>query len=173
VSDPAADRRRKVKVRHAEVGDAEAFRRIATGPQAVEGTLQLPYQPVERYRKWLLELPEGTYMLVAEVGDEVVGNLGLEAMLTPRRRHVGRLGMAVRDDWQGKGVGTALMEAALDLADNWLNLTRVELEVYTDNQAGIALYEKFGFEIEGILRRFAFRGGRYVDAHCMARILER
>jgi L-phenylalanine/L-methionine N-acetyltransferase len=53
-------------------------------------------------------------------------------------RHVGSIGMAVRDDWQGKGVGTALMEAALDLADNWLNLTRIELRVYVDNAAGIA-----------------------------------
>ena len=53
-----------------------------------------------------------------------------------RMRHVGSIGMAVRDDWQGKGVGTALMEAALDLADNWLNLTRIELSVYVDNAAG-------------------------------------
>ena len=78
--------------------------------------------------------------------------------------------MAVRDDWQGKGVGTALMEAVLDLADNWLNLTRVELTVYTDNAAGIALYKKFGFEIEGTHRRYAFRNGEYADAYSMARI---
>jgi putative acetyltransferase len=78
--------------------------------------------------------------------------------------------MAVRDDWQGKGVGTALIEAALDLADNWLNLTRIELGVYTDNAAAFALYKKFGFEIEGTHRRFAFRGGRYVDAYSMARL---
>ena len=57
--------------------------------------------------------------------------------------------MAVRDDWQGKGVGTALMEAVPDLADNWLGLTRIELSVYTDNAAGAALYKKFGFEVEG------------------------
>ena len=170
MTDPAGDRRKEVNVRHAEAGDAKALHRTMTGLRVVEGTLQLPYQTVERYRKWLSELPESTYMLVAESGDEVVGNLGLEAMLTPSRRHVGRLYMAVRDDWQGKGVGTALVEAALDLAENWLNLTRIELEVYTDNQAGIALYEKFGFEIEGTLRRFAFRGGRYVDAYSMARI---
>ena len=67
-------------------------------------------------------------------------------------RHVGSIGMAVRDDWQGRGVGTALMEAALDLADNWLNLTRVELSVYVDNAPAIALYEKFGFEVEGTHR---------------------
>ena len=78
--------------------------------------------------------------------------------------------MAVRDDWQGKGVGTALMEAALDLADNWLNLMRIELHVYVDNAGGIALYEKFGFEVEGTHRRFAFRDGEYVDAYSMARL---
>ncbi|MBA2617412.1 MAG: GNAT family N-acetyltransferase, partial [Rubrobacter sp.] len=75
-----------------------------------------------------------------------------------------------RDDWQGRGVGTELMRAALDLAENWLNLTRIELDVYTDNKAGIALYEKFGFEREGTHRRYAFRDGEYVDAYSMARI---
>jgi L-phenylalanine/L-methionine N-acetyltransferase len=63
-----------------------------------------------------------------------------------------------------------LMEAALDLADNWLDLTRIELSVYTDNAAGIALYKKFGFEIEGTHRRYAFRNGGYVDSYSMARI---
>jgi L-phenylalanine/L-methionine N-acetyltransferase len=78
--------------------------------------------------------------------------------------------MAVRDDLQGRGVGTALMKAALDLADNWLNLTRVELTVYADNAAGVALYKKCGFEIEGTHPRYAFRSGEYVDAYSMARI---
>ena len=102
--------------------------------------------------------------------EEVVGQLGLETFTRPRRRHVGEIGMAVRDDWQGKGVGTALMEAALDLADNWLGLTRIELSVYTDNTAGVALYKKFGFEVEGTHRRYALRNGEYVDAYSMARI---
>ena len=78
--------------------------------------------------------------------------------------------MAVREDRQGKGVGTGLMRAALDLADNWLGLTRVELHVYVDNVAGLALYEKFGFKIEGTHRRFAFRDGGFVDAYSTARI---
>jgi putative acetyltransferase len=38
------------------------------------------------------------------------------------------------------------------------------------NEIGIALYEKFGFEIEGTHRRFAFREGEYVDAYSMARV---
>ena len=160
-------------IRHAEPDDAEAIHRILNGPRATAGTLQLPLQSVEGVRKrFFSETREGLYHLVACVDEEeMIGHLGLETFPTrPRRRHVGSFGMAVRDDWQGRGIGTALLEAALDLADNWLNLTRIELEVYTDNTAGVALYKKFGFEIEGTHRRFAFRGGEYVDAYSMARV---
>jgi putative acetyltransferase len=78
--------------------------------------------------------------------------------------------MAVRDDWQGQGVGTALMQAAIDLADKWLNLTRLELEVFVDNAPAIRLYEKFGFTIEGTLVDFAFREGQFADVYIMARL---
>ncbi len=161
----------QVIVRHAEPDDYQALHRIFSGPKAVAGTLQLPLPSAEAWRKRLAEPPEGLFLLAACVDGEVVGNLGLETHPhRPRMRHVGSIGMAVRDDWQGKGVGTALMEAALDLADNWLNLTRIELRVYVDNPAAVALYKRFGFEIEGTHRRLAFRNGGYVDAYSMARI---
>ena len=80
------------------------------------------------------------------------------------------IGMGVRDDWAGKGVGSVLLGAALEMADNWLNLQRVELTVYTDNQGALALYRKFGFVEEGLARGYAFRQGEYVDALYMARI---
>jgi putative acetyltransferase len=76
----------------------------------------------------------------------------------------------VHVDYQGRGVGSALMAAAIDLAENWLNISRIELEVYPDNAPALALYEKFGFEREGILRDFAFRDGQYVDSILMARL---
>jgi L-phenylalanine/L-methionine N-acetyltransferase len=161
----------QVSIRHAEPEDYEAIHRILSSPRATAGTLQLPLQSLEGVRKrFFSETREGLYHLVACVDEEVVGHLGLETFTRPRRRHVGEIGMAVRDDWQGKGIGSALMEAALDLADNWLNLIRLELTVYADNAAGIALYEKFGFAIEGTHRLFAFRNGEYVDAYSMARI---
>ncbi len=122
-------------IRHAEPDDYEALHRIFSGPRVIEGTLQLPLPSAQMWRKLLSERPEGVYALVACADGEVVGDLTLETYPTRwRRRHVGEIGMAVRDDWQGKGIGTALMRAALDLADNWLNLTRIELSVYTDNQ---------------------------------------
>jgi putative acetyltransferase len=161
----------QVIVRHAEPDDYQALHRIFSGPKAIAGTIQLPLPSAEAWRKRLLESPEGLFSLVGCVDDEVVGSLGLETSPTRwRMGHVGSIGMAVRDDWQGKGVGTALMEAALDLADNWLNLTRIELRVYVDNSAAVALYKNFGFEIEGTHRRLAFRNGEYGDAYSMARI---
>jgi L-phenylalanine/L-methionine N-acetyltransferase len=127
-----------IVVRHAEPEDYRGLQRIYSGRRAVAGTLQLPLQSEEKLRKRLSEMPEGTHHLVACVDGEVVGELGLGVSTNLRTRHTGNIGMAVHDDWQGKGIGTALMEAALDLADNWLNLTRIELRVYTDNAAGAA-----------------------------------
>ncbi len=160
-----------ILIRRAEPGDYEAIQRIFCEPRVIWGTLQLPYPSLEVWRKRLAEPPEGTFNLVACVQGEVVGQLGLHTFPNhPRRRHAGQIGMAVRDDWQGKGIGTALMQAAIDLADKWLNLRRLELEVYTDNEAAIRLYQKFGFTIEGTLVDFAFRDGQYVDVYKMARL---
>ena len=78
--------------------------------------------------------------------------------------------MAVPSAWQGKGVGKALMGAICEVADGWLNVIRLELTVYTDNERAIALYRKFGFVIEGTHKAYALRAGRYVDALAMARI---
>jgi putative acetyltransferase len=62
-----------------------------------------------------------------------------------------------------------MMQAATDLADNWLNLQRLELEVYCDNEPAVGLYKKFGFQIEGTMKGYAFRAGECVDVYAKAR----
>lgn len=159
-------------IRRVEPSDYEAMHRMFSCPRVVWGTLQIPFPSAELWRKRLAEPPVGLIGLVAclESG-EVVGQLGLHTFPNkPRRRHAGEIGMAVRDDWQGQGVGTALLEAAIELADRWLDLTRLDLQVFVDNEPAIRLYEKFGFRIEGTLVRYAFRDGQYVDTHVMARL---
>jgi putative acetyltransferase len=134
------------------------------------GTLQLPFPSAATYAKWIDDMAASDYMLVAEIDGNVIGNLGLHsASKSPRRRHVGTIGLSVHDHFQRRGVGSALLTAALDLADNWIAYTRLELTVYTDNAAAVALYRQFGFAIEGTARRYAFRNGEYVDAFMMAR----
>lgn len=158
-------------IRRAEPDDYRAVYEIFSGPKAFAGTLQLPYPSLEECRRRLAETPDGAYNLVAVVGERVVGMLGVQTFPNrPRRRHAGQVGLAIHDDSQGKGVGTALMHAGIELADKWLNLRRLELEVYTDNEPAIRLYERFGFEREGTLRQYAFRDGVYVDSYVMARL---
>ena len=62
------------------------------------------------------------------------------------------------------------MLTALDLADNWLNLLRLELNVYIDNERAVRLYRELDFEIEGRKRCYAFRGGAYIDSYLMGRL---
>jgi putative acetyltransferase len=159
-----------MRVRAGEPRDVEAIAEILNCPGVVAGTLQLPLRSLEERRERFEQHTPDTHGLVAEVEGRVVGSLGLHLERPPRRRHCASLGMAVHDDFQGRGVGSALMAAMIDLADNWLGLRRIELSVYTDNASAIHLYEKFGFVVEGTARQFAYRDGAYVDAYMMARL---
>jgi putative acetyltransferase len=161
---------RDLTVRRCEPEDFEAVYRVYSSPKAMAGTIGVPYSSAQEVREELARETDGSFPLVACAGEEVVGQLTLIVYMSPRTRHSGHFGIAVRDDWQGRGVGTALIEAGLDLADNWLNLSRLDLRVYVDNAPAIALYEKFGFEVEGTHKRFAYRDGAYVDAYVMARL---
>ena len=161
----------KIEIRRVEPGDYQAVQQLHAQPKAIWGTLQLPFPSEELWKKRLGESADQPYSLVACVEGEVVGM----AALIPnskhaRRSHAASIGMAVHDKWHSQGVGSALVGALVELADKWLNLSRLELTVFTDNEAGIRLYKKFGFEVEGTHKKFAFRDGAYADAYCMARV---
>jgi len=158
-----------VTVRGARKDDAQALYECRSCPGVVRGTLQLPFRSADESAESLSQSRPNVHRLVAEVEVRVVGMLTLEAG-QGRRAHVGRIGMMVHDDFQSRGVGTALMAAAIDLGENWLGLHRIELEVYTDNEPALALYRKFGFEIEGTKRRVARRDGAWCDTFVMARL---
>ncbi len=156
-----------------EPADVEAVHAILRCPRVVADTLQMPYRPVDFTRqRFAPRNDQDMYVLVALVDGQVVGNLGMSAQAA-RRRDVGTFGMSVHDDFQGRGVGTALMAAMIDLADNWLGLRRIEMEVWADNEPAIHLYRKFGFEVEGTGRQYARRAGQFVDALFMARLKDR
>ncbi len=163
-----------VIVRRTRAADAEAFARLFSDEAVFGGVLQMPYPSAEIWRKRLEEheVPgKPDLPLTAEVQGEVVGNAGLFPVVpSPRRKHAMGLGICVAKEWQGRGVGTALMTALTDYADRWANVLRIELTVYTDNTRAIALYRRHGFVTEGTHIGFAMRGGVFVDALSMARL---
>ncbi|MDO5768797.1 MAG: GNAT family N-acetyltransferase [Psychrobacter sp.] len=159
-----------IQIRRTEPSDASAIRDMFLQESVYGSTLQLPNPSVEMWQQRLANIPDNVYSYVALMDDDIVGNLGLTVSPRERLRHVASFGMAVKVGFHGMGIGTALLAAAIDLSDNWLNLHRLELTVFTDNAPAIALYKKFGFEIEGEARDFAFRNGAYINAYYMARI---
>ncbi|MCU0537048.1 MAG: GNAT family N-acetyltransferase [Hydrococcus sp. Prado102] len=163
----------EIVIRAFEMSDWEDIAELWLSPNCRWGTLQLPYQSRDDIKKKLENPSSGIYRLVAAVDDnqKVVGMASLHTN-KGRRAHVAGLGMFVRDDYQHQGIGSRLLQALIELAQRWLNLKRLELTVYIDNPAAIHLYKKYGFAIEGTLKKYAFRDGIYIDAYTMARVTE-
>ncbi len=163
-----------IVIRRTLLDDAAAIAAMMDDPAVYTGLMQMPYASVEAHRARLTDsLAPGKVdlLLVAEMNGKVVGGSGLHpAGAALRRRHVMMLGISVVPEAQRQGVGTALMQAMCDYADRWMGVLRLELTVYVDNAAAIALYRRFGFEMEGRHRGYAMRDGGYVDAFAMARV---
>ena len=115
-----------------------------------------------------LRATAGVARLVATLDGEIVGHLGLDLAATG----VTNLGMFVAAAWRGRGVGTALVAAAVEEARRW-GSHKVALQLWPHNQAARALYLKFGFVEEGRLRRhYRRRDGALWDALVMGLVLD-
>jgi putative acetyltransferase len=162
-----------ITIRRACPDDAPAYARIMGDPQVFPGLMQMPHTDAHSWKTRLTEIcaPGKTDLpLVAEMHGEVVGTAGLHPVGPQmRRRHALVLGISVAPSAQSKGVGSALMAAMCDYADNWVGALRMELHVYTDNLVAQRLYRRFGFEVEGTFKGYALRDGQYVDSHAMVR----
>ncbi len=160
----------QIEIRHVTIDDAPALQQLYAQPDTQAGTLQLPYPSLKMWQDRLTNLREGVHSLVACLDGKVVGQITLEVNQSPRRRHTAHFGLGVDVNYRGRGIAQAMLAAIVDLCDNWLAVERMELTVFTDNAPAIAVYRKFGFEIEGTARGYALRHGEKVDAHFMARV---
>lgn len=163
--------KKKLVLRAAELDDAAAVAALYNSPAVFGALLQLPFPRASYWSERLAGADPDALNLLAVVNGDVVGHAYLgRPQAHARRRHAGCLGIAVHPDWQARGIGTQLLAALIERAERWMQMTRLELEVYVDNQAAISLYQKFGFVEEGRMRRYAFRDGEFVDALMMARV---
>lgn len=156
-------------------GDGKGINELRRMPGVFENILGIPSERIKRNEDYIASIDDNTHQFVAVIkeatGEEkIIGSAGLNVFPNPRMRHSASIGIMVHKDFQNKGVGTQLMEAIIDIADNWLMLIRVELTVFADNEKAINLYKKFNFEIEGIKKKAGIRNGEYVDELMMARI---
>jgi putative acetyltransferase len=166
-----------LNIRPIRMEDARAINEIRTMDGVRENIMALTSERITRAESMISGLTPNDHMFVAEVEENgvkrVVGVCGLNVNQSPRTRHSASLGLMINRDYQGKGIGRALLNKVVDLADNWLMLIRLELGVFTDNERAINLYKSLGFEIEGTKRCAIIRNGQYADEYMMSRIVER
>lgn len=165
-------------IRQATPDDAAALidyvKTMLAGPEA-----NMPLAPdeftwtVEAEQAVLAETAQSdnSVFLLAVAGDQIIGELSLRGGQRRALRHAAFLGMSVHEAWRGRGVGSALMAAAIEWARAGGVLTRIELFVYAGNARAIHLYEKAGFQVEGKRRRAIYQNGEYIDDLVMGLLL--
>lgn len=164
-----------VFVRPARPEDAPALVALGTTVAREEGGWLLAsdaWRGVADERRYLRALRRyadaAVYVATDDAQDAtVVGRLSLARDPHPASGHVADLGILVAATHRRRGVGSALLEQAVVWALG-AGITKIELHVFPWNEPALRLYERFGFEREGVRRRHYRRGGDYVDAVLMA-----
>lgn len=158
-----------ILIRRLKDSDYPAIAEFFDDLDVVAQTSQIPYVTQEHWREQM-KPSEQRINLIADMNGKAIGHLALLPRPKQREKHIADLAISIHSEHHGQGVGSQLMAAALELADNWLNMIRIELQVYSDNDAGIALYKKFDFNIEGEHKYASFSEGRYRHLLTMARL---
>jgi RimJ/RimL family protein N-acetyltransferase len=168
----------KLTIRAARPDDAEPL--IAHIQHLIaEPGINIPLAPgefkltVDEERQALAgyEAADNSVFLVAEIDSQLVGQLNCKGGARRATHHAVVLGMSVRQEWRGQGIGAALLTEAIRWARQSGLVSRIELQVYARNEAAIRLYQKFGFEIEGRRRQVIYQNGEYLDDLIMALLL--
>jgi RimJ/RimL family protein N-acetyltransferase len=159
-------------VRRATPGDAHALVELAESVGREDGRWILgtgPWRSASDERRYLrtIQRHHDAAVFVAEDGSRIVGRLSLSRDPHPASRHVADLGLMVAESHRRQGVGTMLLEQAVTWARD-SDVRKLELHVFPWNDPALGLYETFGFEREGYLKRQYERGGELVDAVLMA-----
>jgi len=170
----SGDEHGPVTVRPATEGDLDLLVE-ETWAVAAEGRwigVEVPFDRMVR-RDWLAAVANGesSTVLVADAtaagGPAVVGHLSV--VIAPYG--VAEIGMLVIDGWRGRGIGRALLDAAIDWAAN-AGAHKMALETWPHNEAAIRLYERAGFVEEGRkVRHYRRQNGELWDSVLMGRPL--
>lgn len=108
--------------------------------------------------------------LVAEANGQIVGFSRCAGNALKRTAHQVEFGVGVLKDYWGYGIGKSLLKESIDWADA-NQIMKINLKVLETNEKAILLYKKYGFEVEGILKKDKFLSdGIYYNTVLMGRI---
>ncbi len=124
----------------------------------------------EQYQQIESVLVRGGMIFVAEHEEQLVGYLGATAYTLKRIRHSVTIVIGVLQAYTHQGLGTHLF-IVLEKWASKQRIHRLELTVMTTNSAGLALYRRRGFIVEGTRKDAYVVNNRYVDEYMMAKLL--
>ncbi|NGP43795.1 GNAT family N-acetyltransferase [Bacillaceae bacterium SIJ1] len=117
-----------------------------------------------------IEKSENSTIFVADHANELVGFLLAKGGSARRNKHSVYIVVGILTHYRGKGVGTKLFKELEKWAKDH-HIHRIELTVVTENKAGLSLYKKQGFQVEGTKRNSLFLNGEYVDEYYMSKLV--
>lgn len=169
---------KEVKIRQAQISDAEMI--LSTVKIYIPDSEFIPkYEEeivltIEQERNWIESFlrHDNSLLLVAEYENQIIGNIDLSGSQRKMMYHTAVIGMGMLREWRNLGLGTVLMKSILDWATEHPILEIIWLQVYAQNDLGLALYKKMGFEENGLITNFFKRDGRYYDIVTMSRKVE-
>lgn len=162
-------------VRGYQSDDWETLYDMWTRDEVLINTFDIPYTGEDAFRDRFNTPVDRRTILIAETslpsGRKRVVGIGELAVDKVRRAHNGRVSITVDPEHGGPPAQSALLQAIVRLAVNWLGLHRLEAIVFAEDGAALALYESQDFAREATMRRYALRAGVQADAVLLARLL--
>ncbi len=160
---------KKVTLRVAQVEDAEKLLHCIKTyiPQSeyipkLEQEIKLT---VEQEKEWINSFlaNDNSLLLVAEYDNHIIGNVDLTGNRRKIMEHTAVMGMGMLKEWRNTGLGTALLQLAIEWAKENPILELIWLQVYTENKLGVSLYRKLGFQESGIIKNYFKQNDMYFD----------
>lgn len=165
-----------MEIRKALRDDAEAWNSLVREVKSENlPTLFAMVKPitVESTREYLDRVlaAEGSFILLCIDGGKIAGSVDVIRKGRPEERHVAEIGMCVRKEYRNRGVGGMLLEGVFETCRREGKISKIELDVFSNNAAGMHLYEKHGFGYEGRKAGSIIRNGEILDLVMMGRLV--
>nr|WP_319489935.1 GNAT family protein [uncultured Caproiciproducens sp.] len=110
---------------------------------------------------------DNSIIIIALINEEIAGFISFKGGDRIRKRHAGKMGVSVRKQFWGLGIGNILLKSLIEWAIGTRIIKKIDLLTRADNEKAIKLYEKYGFRKEGILTRDLCIKGKFYDSLSM------
>ena len=166
---------KKFILRPFKLGDARELAKKLNDKEISQNMTAIPYPySLQDARNWLNKVikekrkkdPENLVFAI-EVNGELAGTILLVRL---KKAHKAELGYWMAKEFRGKKLMTSAIKEVCKYCFNELKLKRIAAKIFISNPASWRVLEKNGFELEGVPRKEAKKGNKYIDSYLMAKV---